>query len=64
MILTPYLDRNPSRRPQDRKVAIVLFTIYLSLAVAFVLIGALMRGQAFNFDPGLLLGHPHLNSKV
>jgi quinol-cytochrome oxidoreductase complex cytochrome b subunit len=64
MILTPYLDKNPSRRPQDRKVAIVLFTIYLCLAVAFVLIGALMRGQAFNFDPGLLLGHPHLNSKV
>ena len=26
MMLTPYLDRNPSRRPQDRRVAIVLFT--------------------------------------
>ena len=64
MILTPYLDKNPSRRPQDRKVAITMFTIYLCLAVAFVLIGAIMRGQAFNFDPGLLLGHPHLNSKV
>src|SRR5438132_4028508 len=64
MILTPYLDKNPSRRPQDRRVAIVLFTIYLCLAVAFVVIGALFRGQAFNFDPGLLFGHPHLNSKV
>jgi len=62
MMLTPYLDKNPSRRPQDRKVAITMFTIYLCLAVAFVLIGALMRGQAFNFDPGLLFGHPHLSS--
>jgi quinol---cytochrome c reductase cytochrome c subunit, bacillus type len=62
MMLTPYLDRNPSRRPQDRKVAIAMFTIYLCLAVAFVLIGALMRGQAFNFDPKLLFGHPDLSS--
>jgi menaquinol-cytochrome c reductase cytochrome b/c subunit len=64
MMLTPYLDRNPSRRPQDRKVAIVLFTIYLSLAVAFVLIGALFRSQAFNWDWTMLLGHPNLNSPV
>ena len=62
MMLTPYLDKNPSRRPQDRKVAITMFTIYLCLAVAFVLIGALMRGQAFNFDPWLLTGHPDLRS--
>jgi menaquinol-cytochrome c reductase cytochrome b/c subunit len=62
MMLTPYLDKNPSRRPQDRKVAITMFTIYLCLAVAFVLIGAVMRGQAFNFTPDLLLGHPGLRS--
>src|SRR5437660_7853196 len=36
MILTPYLDKNPSRRPQDRKVAVTLFTLYAVLAVAFV----------------------------
>jgi len=63
MILTPYLDKNPSRRPQDRRVAIVLFTIYLCLAVAFVVIGALFRGQAFNFDC-VICGHPHLTSPV
>src|ERR1700693_3471904 len=34
MILTPYLDRNPRRRPSDRRVAITLFTIYLCLAVS------------------------------
>ena len=53
MILTPYLDRNPSRRPQDRKVAIGMFTIYLCLAVAFVVIGVFFRGQAFNWNWGM-----------
>ncbi len=64
MILTPYLDRNPSRRPQDRKVAIVLFTIYVCLAVAFVVIGEFFRGQAFNWDWTLIFGHPGLSSPV
>ncbi|MHB8717644.1 MAG: hypothetical protein ACYDAC_01965 [Candidatus Dormibacteria bacterium] len=58
MILTPYLDRNPSRRPQDRRVAIALFTIYLCLAVSFVIIGVFFRGLAFNWDWGRILGHP------
>jgi menaquinol-cytochrome c reductase cytochrome b/c subunit len=58
MLLTPYLDRNPSRRPQDRKVAIALFTVYLCLAVSFVVIGVFFRGLAFNWDWGRLLGHP------
>jgi len=61
MILTPYLDRNPSRRPQDRKVAITLFTIYLCLAVAFVVIGVFFRGQAFNWNWGLLF-NPNITS--
>src|ERR1039457_4358301 len=64
MILTPYLDRNPSRRPQDRKVAIVLFTVFVSLSVAFVVIGEFFRGQAFNWDWTLILGHPGLSSPV
>src|SRR5665213_3109337 len=58
MLLTPYLDRNPSRRPQDRKVAIGLFTIYLCLAVSFVVIGVFFRGLAFNWDWTRILGHP------
>src|SRR5471032_104028 len=57
MLLTPYLDRNPSRRPQDRKVAIGLFTIYLCLAVSFVVIGVFFRGLAFNWDWTRILGH-------
>ena len=62
MILTPYLDRNPSRRPQDRKVAIGMFTIYLCLAVAFVVIGVFFRSLAFNWDWTMILGHPGLSS--
>jgi menaquinol-cytochrome c reductase cytochrome b/c subunit len=64
MILTPYLDKNPSRRPQDRKVAIVLFTVYMCLAVAFVVIGVFFRSLAFNWDWTQILGHPGLNSPV
>lgn len=62
MILTPYLDRNPSRRPQDRRVAISMFTIYICLAVAFVIIGVFFRSLAFNWDWTRLLGHPGLSS--
>jgi menaquinol-cytochrome c reductase cytochrome b/c subunit len=62
MILTPYLDKNPSRRPQDRKVAIGMFTIYLCLAVAFVVIGVFFRSLAFNWDWTMVLGHPGLSS--
>jgi menaquinol-cytochrome c reductase cytochrome b/c subunit len=64
MLLTPYLDRNPSRRPQDRKVAIALFTIYLCLAVCFVVIGVFFRGLAFNWDWTRVLGHPGVKPAV
>jgi menaquinol-cytochrome c reductase cytochrome b/c subunit len=64
MLLTPYLDRNPSRRPQDRKVAIGLFTIYLCLAVCFVVIGVFFRGLAFNWDWTRILGHPGVTPPV
>jgi menaquinol-cytochrome c reductase cytochrome b/c subunit len=64
MILTPYLDKNPSRRPQDRRVAILLFTIYVMLAVAFVVIGVFFRGLAFNWDWFKMLGHPGVHPPV
>jgi quinol-cytochrome oxidoreductase complex cytochrome b subunit len=64
MILTPYLDKNPSRRPQDRKVAIAIFTGYVALAVAFVVIGVFFRSLAFNWDWFKLLGHPGVHPEV
>ena len=56
MILLPYLDRNPSRRPSERKVAIILFTLYMLIAVALVLIGTFFRGEAWTWNWGLVLG--------
>jgi quinol-cytochrome oxidoreductase complex cytochrome b subunit len=64
MILTPYLDKNPSRRPHDRKVAIAIFTGYVALAVAFVVIGVFFRSLAFNWDWFKLLGHPGVHPQV
>jgi quinol-cytochrome oxidoreductase complex cytochrome b subunit len=64
MILTPYLDKNPSRRPGDRKVAIALFTCYVMLAVAFVVIGVFFRSLAFNWDWFKILGHPGVHPEV
>ncbi len=57
MILVPYLDRNPSRRPAERKVAIILFTLYMLIAVALVLIGTFFRGEAWTWNWGLVLGN-------
>ncbi len=56
MILVPYFDRNPSRRPSERKVAIVLFTLYLLIAVALVVIGEFFRGPEFRWNWGYVLG--------
>lgn len=64
MMLTPYLDKNPSRRPQDRRVAITMFTVYVMLAVAFVVIGVFFRGLAFNWDWLRILGHPGVKPEV
>lgn len=64
MIVMPYLDKNPSRRPQDRRVAIALFTLYLCLSVCFVVIGVFFRGLAFNWDWFKILGHPGVTPEV
>jgi quinol---cytochrome c reductase cytochrome c subunit, bacillus type len=49
LILAPYIDRNPSHRPEDRKFAISLFTIFLMFWAVLVLIGSFFRGPGFNF---------------
>jgi quinol-cytochrome oxidoreductase complex cytochrome b subunit len=57
MILVPYLDRNPSRRPSERKLAIILFAAYSVITVGLVLVGVFFRGHEFNFDWGWVLGN-------
>ncbi|HXA41337.1 MAG TPA: hypothetical protein VNV65_00330 [Candidatus Solibacter sp.] len=44
LIAMPYLDRNPSRQPRDRKVGIIIFTGFVVFSVAFALIGTFFRG--------------------
>src|SRR2546425_4239530 len=58
MILVPFLDRNPSRRPSERKVAIILFALYAAIVVALVIIGTFFRGHEFIWDWGWVLGNP------
>jgi quinol-cytochrome oxidoreductase complex cytochrome b subunit len=47
LVLLPYLDRNPAREPSQRKLAIVLFTLVMALAVVLTVIGALFRGPGW-----------------
>ncbi len=49
LILAPFTDRNPSNRPEDRKFAISLFTIFLMFWAVLVLMGSFFRGPGFNF---------------
>jgi len=47
--LAPYIDRNPSQKPEDRKFAISLMTIHLMFWAVLVLIGSFFRGPGQNF---------------
>jgi menaquinol-cytochrome c reductase cytochrome b/c subunit len=45
----PYVDRNPSNRPGDRKVAITLFTMMFMFGAVLTIIGSFFRGPGFNW---------------
>jgi menaquinol-cytochrome c reductase cytochrome b/c subunit len=45
----PFIDRNPSTRPDDRKLAIVLFTFFMLAFAGLTIIGMFFRGPGFNF---------------
>jgi hypothetical protein len=49
LILAPYTDRNPSNKPEDRKFAIALMTVFLMFWAVLVIIGVFFRGPGFNF---------------
>lgn len=48
-MMIPYIDRNPSTRPSDRKLAIMLYTIFLTGSATLTILGVLFRGPGFNF---------------
>lgn len=49
LILAPYIDKNPSNKPEDRKFAISLFTVQMMFWAILVIIGSFFRGPGFNF---------------
>ncbi|HEX2275460.1 MAG TPA: hypothetical protein VHG90_16480 [Acidimicrobiales bacterium] len=49
LMLAPYTDRNPSNKPEDRKFAIALMTLFIMFWSVLVIIGCFFRGPGFNF---------------
>jgi menaquinol-cytochrome c reductase cytochrome b/c subunit len=49
LILAPYIDRNASNKPEDRKFAVSIFSLFLMFWAVLVLIGTFFRGPGFNF---------------
>ena len=45
----PFIDKNPSNKPEDRKFAISLMTVHLMFWAVLVMIGSFFRGPGFNF---------------
>jgi len=51
LAFAPYIDKNPSAKPEDRKFAISLFTMFLMACATLTIIGSFFRGpgQLFIF---------------
>ena len=49
LIFAPFIDKNPSNKPEDRKFAISLMTVHLMFWSVLVIIGSFFRGPGFNF---------------
>ncbi|HVF19005.1 MAG TPA: hypothetical protein VNA14_02030 [Mycobacteriales bacterium] len=45
----PYLDKNPSMRPANRKFSIMLFTWFVIMSAILSTIGSLFRGPGYNW---------------
>ena len=49
LMVAPYIDKNPDNRPEARKFAVSVFTIFLMFWAVLVIIGSFFRGPGFNF---------------
>jgi hypothetical protein len=49
LMLAPYIDKNPSNKPENRKFAVAIMTIHLMFWAVLVLIGSFFRGPGQNF---------------
>jgi hypothetical protein len=49
LAVAPYVDRNPSTKPGDRKIAITLFTMLMMFGATLTIIGSFFRGTGYNW---------------
>ncbi len=49
LAVVPFVDRNPSNKPGDRKLAITLFTMLLMFGATLTIIGSFFRGTGYNW---------------
>ena len=49
LMALPYIDRNPSNKPGDRKLAIAMWTIFMLMFAILGMLGSIFRGPGFNF---------------
>ena len=49
LMAIPYLDKNPSVKPENRKFAYVLMSMFLGASALLTLIGSFFRGPGFNW---------------
>jgi menaquinol-cytochrome c reductase cytochrome b/c subunit len=45
----PFVDRNPSTKPGDRKIAITMFTMLFTFGATLTIIGCFFRGPGYNW---------------
>jgi menaquinol-cytochrome c reductase cytochrome b/c subunit len=45
----PYVDRNPSTKPGDRRIAITMFTMLFMFGATLTIIGCFFRGPGYNW---------------
>ncbi|MEX2275682.1 MAG: menaquinol-cytochrome c reductase cytochrome b subunit [Actinomycetota bacterium] len=45
----PYVDRNPSNKPGDRKIALTMFTVLFVFGATLTIIGSFFRGPGYNW---------------
>jgi hypothetical protein len=49
LAVAPFVDRNPSTKPGDRKIAITMFTMLLMFGATLTIIGSFFRGTGYNW---------------
>jgi quinol-cytochrome oxidoreductase complex cytochrome b subunit len=49
LMIIPYADKNPSVRPENRKFAFVLMSMFLLGSTILTIVGSFFRGPGFNW---------------